>query len=135
MGVVDKVVFAGFRNDIHQVEQAMDILWLTSRSEGVPNTLLEAMSAKKPVVSFDIAGISEIIVNNENSFLIPFEDIAMLVSRTSELIENPQLRSSIGENAYKTIVDKFSFIRMIKDTEKYLLELVNDSLDERNSVH
>ena len=52
--------------------QAMDIYWLPSRSEGVPNTMMEAMAVKKPVVAFDIAGVAELIKNEgmESWFLL-----------------------------------------------------------------
>ena len=123
-GVYDKVIFTGFREDIHDLVQAMDIYWLPSRSEGIPNTMMEAMAAKKPVVAFDIAGVAELIKNEENGIVIPFEDVEMLSSMTADLIENPQKRKIIGENGYQTVVNDYSMEKMCQTMEKYLLELV-----------
>jgi len=123
-GVSNKVIFTGFRDDIYDLVQAMDIYWLPSRSEGVPNTMMEAMAAKKPVVAFDIAGVAELIKNEENGIVVPFEDIEMLSSKTADLIENPQKRKIIGEKGYQTVVNDYSMEKMCQMMEKYLLELV-----------
>ncbi len=123
-GINDKVIFTGFREDIHDLVQAMDIYWLPSRSEGIPNTMMEAMAAKKPVVAFDIAGVAELIKNEENGIVVPFENIEMFCSRTADLIENPEKRKIIGEKGYQTVVNDYSMAKMCQEMEKQLLELV-----------
>lgn len=123
-GVEKKVIFTGFRQDIHELVQAMDIFWLPSRSEGFPNAMLEAMAAAKPVVAFDVAGVAEILKNNENGIVVPFEDIENLSRYTIELIENPGKMKSIGEKAYLTVNNEYSIERMCSNIEKHLLELV-----------
>ncbi len=122
-GVSDKVIFTGFRQDIHDLIQAMDIFWLPSRSEGFPNVMLEAMAAKKPVVAFDVAGVAEIIRNEENGIIVPFENIELLSERTAYLMENPQEMRTIGENGSITVKKEYSIDIMCKNIEKYLLEL------------
>ncbi len=124
-GVEDKVIFTGFREDVHELVQVMDIFWLPSRSEGIPNTMLEAMSACKPVVAFDIAGVAEIITNNENGFIIPFENIDLFFDATSKLIENPSIMKQIAERGFKTVREEYSMKKMCDDTEKYLIGLNN----------
>lgn len=123
-GVSDKVIFTGFREDVHQLLQAMDIFWLPSRSEGIPNTMMEAMSAKKPVVVFDIAGITEIIRNNENGIVVPFENVELFSQKTTELIESPERAKSIGEKGYLTVKNDYSMSKMCQDMNRYLLELI-----------
>lgn len=123
-GISDKVIFTGFRTDVNNLIQAMDIFWLPSRSEGLPNTMLEAMAVKKPVIVFNIAGISEVIEDNVNGFLIPFEDIELLNKRTAELINNPKLMTLIGERGYQTVKKDYSMERMVSSTEQHLLDLL-----------
>jgi len=118
-----EVVFTGFRSDIPELVQAADVYWLTSRSEGVPNTMLEAMAAKVPVVAFDIAGVAEILENGRNGFLVPFEDTEGMVAATLKLIEDPSRRRQIGEAGYQTVTSEFSLQKMTDDTERYLKEL------------
>lgn len=123
-GVLDKVLFTGFRSDVPDVIQAMDLFWLTSRSEGIPNTMLEAMSAQKPVVSFDIAGASEIIKHNQNGLLVPFEDIKELANATQQLFLNPAELKRLGVAGHNTVANNFSMEKMVSDTQRELLELV-----------
>ncbi len=122
-GVADRLIFTGFRGDIPEFVQAADLYWLTSRSEGVPNTMLEAMAAKIPVVAFDIAGVAEVLRNNQNGLLVPFEDIDGLVAATIKLIEDHSLRRQIGEAGFQTVTTEFSLEKMIQDTERALMEL------------
>jgi glycosyltransferase involved in cell wall biosynthesis len=122
-GVADRLILTGFRDDIPELVQAADVYWLTSRSEGVPNTMLEAMAAKVPVVAFDIAGVAEVLKHGMNGFLIPFEDAEGMVDATIKLIEDPALRKRIGENGFQTVTSEFSLEKMVADTEKYLKEL------------
>ena len=124
LGIVDKVVFTGFRNDIPELLQAADIYWLTSRSEGIPNTMLEAMSAGIPVVAFEIAGVAEVVRNGESGVLVPFEDVRMLADTTAALIDDPQRMKEIGERGQKRVSSDFSTGKMCDDTERHLQELL-----------
>lgn len=125
--IQDRVIFTGFRDDIPEMIQAADIFWLTSRSEGIPNVMLEAMATRIPVVSFDIAGVAEIIKNGQNGILVPFEDINALRYETSRLINDKALSKKLGENGYQTVTNDFSMEKMSSDTEKYLLDLKSKS--------
>lgn len=122
-GVNDHVIFTGFREDIHSLVQAIDIFWLPSRSEGIPNTMLEAMAAKKPVVVFDIAGVAEVVKNNVNGIVVPFEDIAGFKTATQKLIDDVKERNRLADNGYKTVVTEYSMEKMCADTERELLTL------------
>ncbi|MBN2189045.1 MAG: glycosyltransferase family 4 protein [Chitinispirillaceae bacterium] len=123
-GAAGRVVFTGFRSDIPELVQAADLYWMTSRSEGVPNTMLEAMAARVPVVAFGIAGVAEVLRNNDNGLLVPFEDIGGLSAATARLIEDPALRKRLGEAGYRTVTKDFSLEKMTADTEKHLKELL-----------
>ncbi len=81
-----------------------DIFVMTSRYEGLPMVLLEAMGTGLPVVSFDCpTGPQEIINNNENGFLIDDGDIHKFSDRLSELIENENKRMAMGKAGYNMI--------------------------------
>ena len=76
------------------------IFALTSVSEGYPNTLCEAMSAGLPCISYDcVAGPSEIISNESNGYLIDLNNSKLFIEKLSELIDNENLRKSIGSYA------------------------------------
>jgi glycosyltransferase involved in cell wall biosynthesis len=132
-GIAESVVFLGFRDDVRGLLQAADIFWLTSRSEGIPNTMLEAMAAKVPVVAFDIAGVAE-VCNGSNSILVPYEDLDALVDATYTLIKDPSLRDRIGENGRDTVLKDFTIEKMCADTEKYLMELLQSRQSRKKSA-
>jgi glycosyltransferase involved in cell wall biosynthesis len=123
LGVENKVVFAGFKDNISELVQAMDIFWLTSRSEGIPNTMLEAMAVKKPVITFDIAGVAEIIKDNENGILVPFENVDILVEKTLILLNDSQLSSQLARAGYQTVKEYYSMEKMCQDIDSVLKEI------------
>jgi glycosyltransferase involved in cell wall biosynthesis len=123
LNIADRVVFTGYRDDVSGLLQAADIFWLTSRSEGMANVLLEAMAHAKACVAFDIAGVAEVVKNNENGIIVPFEDIAGLKTETLQIIDNVAERNRLADNGYKTVVTGYSVEKMCADTERELVEL------------
>jgi glycosyltransferase involved in cell wall biosynthesis len=85
------------------------------------------MAAKIPVVAFDIAGVGEMLSNEKNGFLVPFEDITGLVATTSRIITDPTLRRNIGYKGFQTMTEEYSMEKMCRNTERHLLELVNNT--------
>jgi glycosyltransferase involved in cell wall biosynthesis len=122
-GADKRLVFAGFRSDIQELVQAADLYWLTSRSEGLPNAMLEAMAAKVPVVAFDVAGVGEVLREGANGLMVPFGNVDRLAAATARLMDEPELRKRTGEAGYQTVTEEFSMEKMIADTEMYLKEL------------
>ncbi|MBD3345977.1 MAG: glycosyltransferase [Chitinivibrionales bacterium] len=115
------VVLAGHRDDIQGFYQAADIFWLTSRSEGMSNAMLEAMAHALPVVAFDIAGVSEVLKNGHNGMVVPFGKTKEFVQSSLKLIENRGLGKDIGARACEAIQSDFSLERMYENLESLLM--------------
>lgn len=81
------------------LEQAFDIFWLTSRWEGIPTAVEEAMALGLPVVSMNVGAIDEAIDNGINGFIVPPGDTEAVLRATIPLIQKPQLRICVGEIA------------------------------------
>jgi glycosyltransferase involved in cell wall biosynthesis len=97
-----------------------EIFVMTSRSEGFPNALCEAMAAGLACLSFDfVAGPSEIITNDVNGFLIPDGDVNALAEMMLQLTENDEIRSLIGTNAQQ-IKEKLSYENTAKLYEEFI---------------
>lgn len=107
---------------------AMDILTNASLGDTFSLVTAEAMSCGLPVVVHDVGGIPEIVNNEENSFLVPVDDVAYFTEKVEELINNPDLRSRIGNEARKRIINNFSLDKMAGKYEDFYLQL----LEERN---
>src|SRR5579863_912095 len=80
------VAFLGFRGDVHELLLQADMFVLSSVTEGLPITLLEAMAAGLPVVSTDVGGISELVVRNETGLLVPPQSPEPLAGAILELL-------------------------------------------------
>ncbi len=116
MSLDDRVIVTGFRNDIPELLQTMDIVVLTSLWEGLPYTLLEAMAATRPVVATLVAGSSDVVVNGETGFLVPPQDPVQIAAAVTKLIQNPALRQAMGQQGRTRVARDFSLSRMVQET-------------------
>jgi len=102
LGVEDSVYFLGCVRNPFAIFARCDIFVLSSRYEGFPNVLLEAMSCGLPPVSFDCpSGPGEIIQQGINGYLVPPEDIISLENVLYELMQDEGLRVDLGKEATK----------------------------------
>lgn len=103
------VVFLGFKKDIHALMQESAIFVLSSRFEGLPMALLEAMQAGCCCVSFNCeTGPNEIIQNEVNGLLVPAQNIDKLAEALDDVISNQKLRESLSSKARGAVLDKYS---------------------------
>ena len=86
-----------------------DFYILPSYDEGMPMSVLEAMSYSLPVITTDVGGIPEMIQNEENGILVKPGDNEAIEKAIKKILENDNLRRELSQNAYKTILDKFNF--------------------------
>jgi GalNAc-alpha-(1->4)-GalNAc-alpha-(1->3)-diNAcBac-PP-undecaprenol alpha-1,4-N-acetyl-D-galactosaminyltransferase len=105
-GLQDRVTFPGFVDAAKAMDDT-DLFVLSSRYEGLPNVLLEAMAAGLPCISTSCpCGPKEIISDGHNGLLVPVDDPAMLGAAMKRLIEDEALRMNIGRQAKKDM-DRF----------------------------
>ena len=108
------IILKGSSCDIYDLYQDYSFYVMTSRYEGLPMVLLEAKAKKLPIVSFDInSGPSDIIRDGVDGFLIKTFDCEAMANKICELIENPELRQKLSDNAHGNL-DKFSKEKIIK---------------------
>ena len=102
LGVYETIDFLGKVQNMDELYAKASIFVMPSRSEGFPNALLEAMCAGLACISFDfVAGPKDIITDNVNGLLVANNDIEALAKSINELIHNPVLRTSLGNEAAK----------------------------------
>lgn len=109
LGLGEMFVFLGHRADIPQLLSCCDIGVLASKSEGLPNAVLEYLAAGLPVVATAVGGVPEIIENEVHGLLIPPENPEALATAILRLLEDPQLRASLGKAGQERVQTRFTF--------------------------
>ncbi len=97
------IKFLGQRSDVHTLMQISDLYILPSFTEGLSNTLLEAMSSSLPCLSTDISGNRDLIENNKTGLLVPTGDIKEIKNGILSIYNNKELSKFLGENAHRKI--------------------------------
>lgn len=128
LGLTDAVQFEGVQepNRVAELLNQSSVFVQNSMrtpendSEGTPLSVLEAMSCQLPVIATNHAGMVDVINDGVNGFLVEENDIDGLANKMLELIENRKLRNLIGEKARKTILDKYTRDRYLKDLTNLL---------------
>ena len=106
--ISDNFHFLGFRVDIPDILAASDIFVLSSRKEGHPYVMLEAMASECAVVAFDCAGVEETIEEGMSGFIVPIGDINAMAKRLMPLIDSVELRNSLAKAAKNRIMAFFT---------------------------
>ena len=112
LDIQNQVKFLGIRKDAVKLMAACDIFVLPSRSEGMPNALLEAMGTGMAVVSYDVGGVSEVIHHGKNGLLVPPENTHILADTIITLLQNTPLRDRLGAKATETVMQSYSLESM-----------------------
>ena len=118
LGLGEKVIFLGARSDIPEILKVMDIYCLPSFFEGLPISLLEAMSAKLPVVGTAVMGIRDVIRNEKTGLLVPSNNPERLAEALIRLLNNPDLRKELSENGYRYILENHDKDKWINHYEQ-----------------
>jgi glycosyltransferase involved in cell wall biosynthesis/2-polyprenyl-3-methyl-5-hydroxy-6-metoxy-1,4-benzoquinol methylase len=119
MGVSERVTFLGFRRDVPQILNALDVFLLPSLREGLPLSLLEAMAAGRPVIASRVGGIPEIFDATEMGCLVEpasLDDLAAAMLSLSMASNEERMR--LGDNARARALGTFSARQMIAGYEE-----------------
>lgn len=124
LGMEGKVLFTGYRSDIPSLLALFEIAVLPSYMEACPTVLLEYMFAGKPVVASRVGGITELVVDGENAFLIPPAQVDVLAGRLRFLLDNPKIGLEMGRSGYEYAVQNFSVRDQVMRLESFYEELL-----------
>ena len=126
LDLMNEVIFAGLSSDIERILPMAELFILPSLWEGLPNALLEAMAAGKPVVATKVGGIPEIVVHGETGILIPPRDTDALAIAIIDLLQNRLKEKDMGEAGRIRAAKRFSIYKMIEKTENLYQELLKE---------
>lgn len=115
LGLRDTVRFLGLREDVEALYSAADAFVLSSRKEGLPMVLLEAMSAGLPVIATAVGGVPSVVQPRENGLLVPAGDPTALTDAMAEMMQDAALRANLGPQAARHVETNHSVARMASD--------------------
>lgn len=124
LGIESSVIFAGHRGDVLDIYQTIDLLAITSQTEGLCNSILEAQAMAKPVIATNVGGNSEIIQDKLNGLLFPYQDVEGIAQGMIDLLKNREISKQMGEAGRRVICEKFSFDMRLKKVEELYMELM-----------
>jgi glycosyltransferase involved in cell wall biosynthesis len=102
------VVFTGQKRDVRPYFAAADVLVLPSLSEGSPNVLLEAMSAKLPIIATCVGGVGEIVSDGDTALVVPPKRPAELAKALAKVFDSTDLRQRLSMGAERRLAENFS---------------------------
>jgi glycosyltransferase involved in cell wall biosynthesis len=139
-GLHDDVIFVGSRRDPENFYPALDIVALTSRNEGTPLTLIEAMANARPVISTAVGGVIDLVgqplsAGDDDAFVVcergvrvPPDDARGFAAGLAHLIANESLRREIGEHGLQFVLTHYSKERLLEDIKSLYADLLSEKL-------
>lgn len=119
------LTFTSWIKDIDGALAGLDIVALTSLNEGTPVSLIEAQAANKPIVTTNVGGISNVVLNGQTAFLIENRNAVDFGAKLKLLAEDDNLRQVMGNKGWAHVKDSFHYTRLVTDINALYKELLN----------
>ena len=117
LGLREAVRFLGWRADLDRLYADLDVVVLTSRNEGSPVALIEAMAAGRAVVSTAVGGVPDVVTHDLTGLLAPLDDAAMVADHVLALLEDPGRAAVMGRAGSERVVATYGADRLVADIE------------------
>jgi glycosyltransferase EpsD len=138
LGISEKVVFLGYRDDIDQILPMCDVAVASSIREGLPLNIMEAMACGLPVVASTNRGHSELVQDSVNGYIVPNEDYRLFAKHLLELSKSTDLRKQMQSESLRR-VQQYSLSQVARELieiyTEYMLGDVNESKDQYNRAY
>lgn len=108
LGLVDRVIFAGYQQDVAPFYDAADLIVLPSLSEGLPNVALEALLHRRPIVATRVGGTPEVVIDGETGILVLPADPDALAQAIGRVLDDPELRERFADNGSRLVREEYS---------------------------
>ncbi len=107
-GLSDTVHLLGERDDVSRLLAAADIFTLTSETEGMSKSILEALASRLPVIATDVGGNCDLVLQGDNGYLLPDHQPDRLSAKINELANNNEMRHKMGERSLELLSSEYS---------------------------
>jgi len=125
LGMQDYVLMTGTRMDVPELLSAFDVFVLSSRTEGLPVSLLEAMAAGRPIASTRVGGIPEVVTDRKEALLVEPGDPHALADAIVEIVSDPRLAAELARNAEERVGAEYSIAATVRKLERVYCDLLS----------
>lgn len=134
--LTDRVIFAGARSDVAKLYRMVDIKVLSTKFEGTPNVVLEAMASGLPVIATDVSDNARLIIEGCTGHIVPPRDAETLAKRIGGLVENEALRREMGAAGRERAIEEYSVEALSRRTAEVYLSVLRQKgrLEPRRGV-
>lgn len=126
LGLDDRTVFLGARRDVPEILAGSQILVLSSKSEGLPLSILEGMRAGLPIVAAAVGGIPDVVTEGKTGLLVPAGDPVALSLALRSLICSPSDRAAFGTASRRRYLEAFTLDRMFSRTKSAFCDAISE---------
>lgn len=123
-GLNENVILTGHRSDVRDLLSIADVFCLTSYREGLPISILEAMSAGLPVIGTNVPGIRDVITHEQNGILIELGDWKALKDAMLKILTNKELKCNYGKASRKIVEESYSMTQCVGRYQDLFLRLI-----------
>ena len=109
--------FLGWRADLDRIHADLDVVALTSRNEGSPVALIEAMASACPVVSTAVGGVPDVVAHGRTGWLVEPGDAAALAVTIRTILEQPASARAVAEAGRQSVLETYGAARLVRDVE------------------
>jgi glycosyltransferase involved in cell wall biosynthesis len=127
-----RFILTSWIKNIDCFNAGMDILCLTSNNEGTPVSLIEAQAANIPVISTDVGGVRDIVVDGVTGFIVPKNSKEKFSEKLLLLINNDKKREKMSQYGWTFVKHKFHYTTLVENMESYYKKLLKEKLNEKN---
>ena len=127
LGLRERVLFLGWREDLDRVLADLDIVALTSRNEGSPVCLIEAMAAARPVVATRVGGVGDVVEDGVTGCLVEIDNSQQMAQAILALFGGPERRVRMGQAGRRRVYPAFGIQRMLGDINRLYQELLAEA--------
>lgn len=107
-GLEKDVILTGFRKDFYALLYLLDVSVLASLAEGLGRVIVETQYMIKPIVATDVSGNGEAIEDGKSGYLVPAKDPQAMAAKVIALLQDPELRKTLGASGFLSAKNKFS---------------------------
>lgn len=125
LGIGGRVRFLGWRTDVERVYAGSDVVVLTSRNEGTPVSVIEALSSGRAVVATDAGGVREVLQDGRLGVIVGVDDVAAMAAAVGDLLDHPEARERLGSAGAAVAPVRYSARRLLDEVGELYDELLH----------